>query len=114
MAGKIYQAYENKYYLNNAAFPSMSIMTLNKYLKVMGKEAGLNRSVPSASVSGERVALYSRLTAGLAVNSFVANAVELEVPAEIIALFTGVRYDSRVHRIKMNLAEAEIQKFDQR
>jgi integrase len=111
---EIYRSYENKYYLSNLAFPSMSIMTLNKYLKMMGKEAGLNRSVPSASDSGERVALYSRLTAGLAVNTFVANAVELDVPAEIIAVFTGVRYDSRVHRIKMNLAEGEIQKFDQR
>jgi len=111
---EIYRSYENKYYLNNAAFPSMSIMTMNKYLKMMGKEAGLNRLVPSYSGGGERVALFTRLTSGLAVNTFVANAVELEVPAEIIAVFTGVRHDSRVHRIKMNLAEGEIQKFDQR
>ena len=111
---EIYLSYENKYYLDNLAFPSMSIMTMNKYLKIMGKEAGLNRSVPSGSMGTERVALYTRLTAGLAVNTFVANAVELDVPAEIIAVFTGVRYDSRVHRIKMDLAEAEIQKFDQR
>ena len=111
---EIYLLYENKYYLDNAAFPSMSIMTMNKYLKMMGKEAGLNRSVPSATNGGQRVPLYARLTAGLAVNTFVANAVELDVPAEIIAVFTGVRYNSRVHRIKMDLAESEILKFDQR
>ena len=110
---EIYRSYENKYYLDNAVFPSMSIMTMNKYLKMIGKEAGLNRSVPSAGSDGKRVALFTRLTAGLAVNTFVANAVELEVPAELIAVFTGVRYDSRVHRIKMDLAEGEIQKFDQ-
>jgi hypothetical protein len=60
------------------------------------------------------VALHARLTAGLAVNTFVGNAVELDVPAEVIALFTGIRHDSRVHRIKMKHAEGEIQRFDAR
>jgi len=109
---EIYFAYENKYYLNHAAFPSMSIMTLNKYVKMIGKEAGLNRSVPSAQGGAERVELHARLTAGLAVNTFVSNAVELDVPAEIIALFTGIRYDRRVHLIKIEHAKSEIHKFD--
>ena len=110
----IYRAYENKYYLNNTAFPSMSIITMNKYLRMMGKESGLNREVLSASVGGDRVPLHMRLTAGIAVNTFIANALELDVPAEIIAEFTGIRNDSRVRRIKLDLAGEEIKKFDQK
>lgn len=110
---EIYLVYENKYYRNNTAFPSMSIMTMNKYLKQLGKEAGLNRWVPADEEGGEKVAIHTRLTAGIAVNTFIANALELDVPAEIIAEFTGVRNDSRVHRIKRDLAAGEIQKFDQ-
>lgn len=109
---ELYRAYENKYYLNNTAFPSMSIITMNKYLRKLGKELGLNRLVPAASEGDERVALHRRLTAGIAVHTFITNALELDVPAEIIAEFTGIQSDSRVRRIKRNLAENEIRKFD--
>ena len=109
---EIYRNYENKYYLNNTAFPTISIITMNKYLRRIGKESGLGRRVFSASVGGEWVALHTRLTAGLAVNTFVANALELKVPAEVIAHFTGVRNDSRVRQIKMDLAEEEILRFE--
>jgi hypothetical protein len=91
----------------------MSIITMNKYLRLMGKEVGLNRQVPSAIEGGEWVALHTRLTAGMAVNTFIANALELDVPAEIIAEFTGIRNDHRVRRIKMDLAGNEMLKFDQ-
>ena len=110
---EIYRAYENKFYLNNTAFPSMSIITMNKYLRMLGKESGLNRAVPSSLEGGDRVALHTRLTAGIAVNTFIANALELDVPAEIIVEYTGIRNDSRVRRIKRDLAVEEIHKFDQ-
>ena len=109
---ELYEAYRNKYYLNNTAFPTMSIITMNKYLRKLGEEVGLNRMVPAASEGDERVALYMRLTAGIAVHTFISNALELDVPAEIIAEFTGVQSDSRVRRIKQDLAENEIRKFD--
>lgn len=109
----IYRIYENKYYLNSTAFPSMSIITMNKYLRIMGKDAGLNRQVPNAGAGESPVPLHTRLTAGVAVNTFIANALELDVPAEIIAEFTGIRNDSRVHRMKRGLAVEEINKFDQ-
>jgi integrase len=109
---EIYQKYENKYYLNNTAFPSMSIITMNKYLKRIGKESGLDRRVFSAAEEGERVALHTRLTAGIAINTFLANALELKVSVEVIAQFTGIRNDSRIRQIKMDLAEEEILKFD--
>lgn len=110
----VYKTYENKYYMNNTAFPSMSVMTLNKYLKMMGQELGLNRSVTSATDEAVKTPLYERMTAGIAVNTFVSNALELEVPVEIIAGFTGIQNDSRLRRIKMDLARQEMQKFDKR
>ena len=113
-ARALYQAYENKYYLNDTAFPSISAITMNKYLRMIGKGTGLNREVIEASEDGIKVPLYELLTAGIAVNTFIANALELEVPIEIISDFTGVRNDSRVRRIKKDLALEEMKKFDQR
>ena len=45
-------------------------------------------------------------------NTFIRNTVELEVPMEIISRFTGVKNDSRIHRIKADLAVEEMKKFD--
>jgi len=108
---QIRQTYENKYYLNNTAFPSISIITMNKYLRLMGKDIGLSRMIYAATAGEEGWPLYSRLTAGIAVNTFIKNAIELEVPVEIISRFTGIQNDSRVRRIKSDLALEEMKKF---
>lgn len=109
---EIYQAYENKYYRDNSAFPGMSIVTLNKYLRLIGKEAGLSRKIASAANNGSDVPLFERLSAGIAVNTFIANALELDIPIEIISSFTGIDRDTRVSRIKMDLVKEEMKKFD--
>lgn len=111
-ASAIFQKYENKYYLNGTAFPSISLITMNKYLRIMGKEIGLTRIIPSDSAGADKQPLYRRLTAGIAVNTFIRNALEMEVPSEVIAGFTGVQNDSRVRRIKSDLAKREMQKFN--
>jgi len=110
---EIYQKYENKYYLDNAAFPSISVITMNKYLRSIGKELGLNRLVTSPGEMGERTFLHEFLTVGIAVNTFIANALELKVPMEVISNFTGVQNDSRAKKIRSTLAGEEIKKFDQ-
>ncbi len=111
-AREIYLPYINKYYLNNTAFPTISIITMNKYLRQIGKEAGLERNVPLKGKDDGIVPLYERLTAGIAVNTFISNALELKVPIDVISSFTGVQNDSRVRRIKMEMAKEEIKKFD--
>ena len=111
-AQEIYQKYENKYYLNNSAFPSMSIITMNKYLRLMGRETGLTRLVATLSEGEGSQPLYRRLTAGIAVNTFIRNAIKMEVPLEIISRFTGIQNDSRVRRIKSDLAKEEMKKFN--
>jgi len=111
-AAAIHQKYENKYYLNGTAFPSISLITMNKYLRIIGKEIGLSRIVRADSAGGESQPLYRRLTTGMAVNTFIRNALEMDVPSEVIAGFTGVHNDSRVRRIKSDLAEKEMEKFN--
>jgi len=109
---EIHQKYENKYYVNNTAFPSMSIITMNKYLRIMGKDIGLNRMIYSSTSGEDGMPLYSRLTAGTAVNTFIRNAIEMEVPIELISSFTGIQNDSRIRRYKTDLATEEMKKFD--
>jgi integrase len=113
LARDIHRHYENRYYMNNTAFPTMSIITFNKYLRLLGQEVGLNRMVESDELWAEKVPLYERLTAGTATYTFIYNALELEIPAAVISGFTGVHNDSRVRNIKANLAKSEIGKFDQ-
>jgi hypothetical protein len=125
---QIYRNYENRYYLDNSAFPQMSNITMNKYLRMIGMEVGLERKVPAAPrpVAGReydssanwgetaRVPLYTRLTAGIAVNTFIANALQLDIPVEIISGYTGVQHDIRIRHLKAELAVEEMKKFDRR
>ena len=78
----------------------------------MGKEIELSRMIYSGTAGEGGLPLYSRLTAGIAISTFIKNAIEMEVPAEIISRFTGVQNDSRVRRIKSDLAIEEMKKFN--
>jgi len=116
---EIYQRYENRYYLDNTAFPSMSIITFNKYLRIIAREAGLDRELMMSEKRGRTgapqpspVPLHERITAGIAVNTFIANALALQIPLEVISTFTGVNQDNRIGRIRAELAREEMGKFD--
>jgi len=109
---QVHQKYQNKYYRNNTAFPSLSLITMNKYLRIIGRDLGFNRMIYSSKVGEDGMPLYELLTTGTAVNTFIRNAVEMEVPVEIISRFTGVQNDSRVRRIKSDLALEQMRKFD--
>jgi integrase len=110
-ARKIHQKYENKYFLNNTAFPGMSMVTMNKYLRIIGKELGFNRLVYSG-IDTAGLPLYNRLTAGAATQTFIKNALELEIPVEVISQVTGVQKDSRVRRIISNMTVEAMEKFN--
>ena len=113
-AREIHLAYENKYYLSNTAFPSLSIITMNKYLRSLGKEAGLSRLVDSGTDSSDMVPLYSRLTAGTGVQTFLANALELGIPYELISGFTGIRSNVHAQRIMKVLESEQLSKLESR
>ena len=111
LAMEIHQRYENKYYVNNSAFPVLSVVTMNKYLRSIGQDIGLKRLVYN-DVSEPGEPLYQRLTAGIAVSTFIRNAMELEIPIEVISGITGIQKDSRVRRIHADLAREEMKKYD--
>lgn len=111
-AKSILQVYESKYYLNNAAFPPISAVTMNKYLKILARHAGLTREVSSGSNPANRVPLYTSLTAGAAVHTFIACALELEIPVEIISSLTGEQHKRRIRSIQSKMAIREISKFN--
>jgi len=74
-ASEIHSRYENKYFLNNTAFPSMSIITFNKYLRIIGEEASLNRMVRSLKDPEEKIPLYACLTAGMGRQTFLSTII---------------------------------------
>lgn len=97
-SGEIISHYDNKYYRNNAALPVMSLVTLNKYIKIIVGQAGLKKSV--------------EVTAGMASTTFIMNALKLDIPAPVISSYTGVNKDRRVKILKQQLAMEEMKKFD--
>ena len=111
----ILDSYRNRYYRNNRAMPEMSLVTLNKYLKALGKEAEikapLQRPVSRKTPNGG-IPKYELLTAGVAPNTFIMNALQLDIPAEIISAYTGVADDIRVKTLKEEMARREMKKFD--
>lgn len=111
-AMEIYAHYRNKYYLDNMAFPSLSIITMNKYLRILALEAGLDRKVESREDMGTLIPLHECITAGMGVNTFLANAIRLDIPLEVISGFTGVNNDSRFRNIKRQMIKAQHEKLD--
>jgi integrase len=109
---EIHSRYKNRYYVRNTAFPAMSIITMNKYLKILAVEAGLNRMVTSLPDPGRLVPLHTRITAGMGVNTFLANAIRLEIPIGVISGFTGIQNDARFRHIKMEMEKEQIAKLD--
>jgi len=109
---QLHHKYQKKYYLDNTAFPSISLITMNKYLRIIAEDLGFSRMIYSSRLEEGGMPLYKLLSTGTAVNTFIRNAVDLEIPVEIISRFTGIQNDSRVRRIKSDLAVEEMKKFD--
>lgn len=99
-AADLVSVYENRYFLNNRAFPQMSLITFNKYLRILTREAGVARDHDESP------------TAGWAVNTFIANALSLDVHPDLIPGFTGVKQDSRITRIRNELLRNEVEKLN--
>gem|GEM_PF-1011694 len=111
-AQHILNKYRDRYYRDNLALPPASAVTVNKYLSVIGKELGLYRRVRDPHEGVEGRPLFEMLTAGVAVQTFIMNALRLEVPPEVIAGLTGVQNDQRIALLRQEIANEEIKKFN--
>ena len=107
---KICGKYENKFYLHKTAFPSMSLVTMNKYLRLAGEDAGLSRMIDSTTAGEGSRPINRTLTAGIAVNTFIQNALKMEMQASVISRFTTIQKDQRFHLMRTELSREMIKK----
>ena len=112
-AKQMMRKYENRFYRENAALPTISPVTMNKYLRIAAEKLQLKREVEDPDDPGKSVPLFSIMTAGLAGQTFIMNALRLDIPAEVITSFTGISNDQRVKVLQHEIAKNEIKKFDQ-
>ena len=92
---RILKRYENRYFKNDLALPPVSLITFNKHLKVLCEKAGINEMTVSPGSSGKEVYKYRLVTSSVALNTFIADAMEFNIPAEIISGFTGIENSLR-------------------
>lgn len=113
-ARSILQRYENRYYRGNAALPVMSQVTLNKYVRLAARKAGIGAIVHKQEQEhgGSPVKKFEMLTAGAAVMTFIMNALRLDIPPDVIAGYTGVASDIRVQLLQQEIADGYMEKFN--
>lgn len=104
--------YSNRYYRNNAALPPVSMVTFNKYLRIIGEQAGITRLVEVQGAVQRKNPLHELLTAGIAVQTFIMNALQLGIPPDVITKCTGVVNDQRTELLKFEITKREIEKFN--
>ncbi len=112
-AAGIIEKYRHRYYRDNLALPPVSPVTVNKYLRLLAKELDLNREVPDPANNARKVPLYEVLTAGAGVQTFIMQALRLDIPAAVITAFTGVKSDRRLKSLQQEIAKKQMQKFNQ-
>ena len=78
----IFEKYRNKYYRDNLQFLNFSIITFIKYLRKVASDAGLNRQVYHESASSSD--LKDLISAEIALNTYVANAIKLGMSFPVI------------------------------
>ncbi len=69
-AREIMLKYINRYYLDNAAFPPMNVLTLDRYIRILAQRAGINRRISGGEGEALKVPLYEKLTAAAGFNTF--------------------------------------------
>jgi hypothetical protein len=101
-------------------FPYFRHPDFNRFLKQVGKEAGINNFVKLKIYSGEEVGTrqvqkFEILSSKVAVNTFIFHALRLGISAEVLSFITGSKTMYGVERIRpliKQVAHDEIQKFN--
>lgn len=106
----ILERYRNRLYKNNRALPTLSVVSMNKYVRIIANDAGISREVDNQK--GIKLPIHSILTTGTAIPTFIMNAIRLGIPPEIISSYTGVRNDKRIALIQHEMAKSEMHKFN--
>lgn len=113
MAKNILTGYRDRYYRDQLALPPVSMVTMNKYLRIIARELGFKRKVSDPKNRELVRELHEVVTAGTAVQTFIMNALRLDIPAELITAYTGVKNDRRIGQLQQEMAEKHIKKFNE-
>lgn len=119
-AREILKRYEDNSSINKPALPVISNQKYNKYLKELGKLAGLNSPTRVVYYKGnerfdEYYPKYELLTTHCARRTFVVTALQLGIPVEVIIRWTGHSdYEAMKPYVAIvdELKRKEMNKFD--
>ena len=119
-ANRIISRYAAKEGLDDNCFPYYRHPDFNRHLKLLGKNAGINRFVTLTTYSGNekgtrQVPKHDVLSSKIAVNTFLYNALKLGISAEVLSYLTEKKTLASIDRIKPVLelsAYDDIRKFD--
>ncbi len=117
---EIIRKYRHETGENKQVFPSYSTVSINRLIKMAGKEAGFNELIEIQLYSGKlfhrkRIPKWQVLSTKSAGNTFIMNAFRLEIPLRLIMDYCGIRtilsmkkYMAEYNKIK----KSEMQKFE--
>jgi site-specific recombinase XerD len=111
---EITHQYQNKYYRDNRFFPAFSNITFNKYLRIMADLSGLDRLVKS-SINGNDIAIKNIITVNTAFETFMANAIMMDISLTQIQKWTGRNLLTKYKYLRNKLVkndESAINKFN--
>jgi len=117
ISGSILKKYQYVYFKGNTVFPVYSVMTINKYLRIIAGKAGLTRRIHITPGSGEidksedLYMIKNMITVGFARNTFLMNALLLGIPEESVKRLAGIRTQYVIKRFKDHLAAADRQEM---
>jgi len=114
-AAAICERYRNRYYRGGLAFPALSPVTYQKWIRKVAAEAGLNRMLLLADAEGnhKQRPLSGLLGASVAVNTFVALALKKGMSTSELTRYTGIDRDVRVAIFRENSEKDVIQGISQ-
>ncbi len=105
---EILNQYENKYFKNNSLLPEYSVITLNKYLRLIFTDIGLTRQVAvKKSSEYSTVPICQAASAGLARNTFMALAVELGISPAVVRKWSGNKTLSKYIAVRQSIESEE-------
>lgn len=109
-AFEICRKYENKYYRNNSLFPSLSLITFHKYIRLVAEKANLTRLINSEGSGKAMLPLSNKISAQLAMNTYYAHAVKLGYSGGLNNLFASGSAKSRIALLagSLNIAEENL------
>jgi len=115
----ILKKYEYIYFRGDSYFPCFSVMTINKYIRIIAQKSGMSRITEVSRVrKGDPVSagLKDVIAIGYARNTFLVNALLLGISEESVRRIAGIRTSSVLRRFKEAIEVSdrnEMQKFNQ-